>query len=108
MDIKERIEKFNTFLTNFEEASGATGLCEAVRDAAKVCFEGVEKDAPWMKECKLDPQYQNNCKASYKDIHRKLFHDIPKQKLAAKKATEKAEKDAGDDKGESESSKKND
>ena len=48
MDLNERIKKFNTFLTNFEKASGATGLCEAVRSAAKVCFEGVKEDAPWM------------------------------------------------------------
>lgn len=92
MDLKERIEKFNTFLTNFEKASGATGLCEAVRSAAKVCFEGVKEDAPWMDPKYLDPQYRNNAKASYKDIHRKMFHDIPNEKLKQRMAAEKGAK----------------
>jgi hypothetical protein len=92
MDLNERIEKFNTFLTNFEKASGATGLCEAVRSAAKVCFEGVKEDAPWMDSKYLDPQYRNNVKASYKDLHRKMFHDIPTEKLKQRMAAEKGAK----------------
>ena len=90
MDLKERIEKFNAFLTNFEKASGATGLCEAVRTAAQVCFEGLDNRPAWADPGLIDPKYKNNVVAGYGDIHRKLFHDIPlakyKQRMAAKKA----------------------
>ena len=90
MELNERIEKFNTFLTNFEKASGATGLCEAVRSAAQVCFEGLDTSAPWMDPGLIDPKYKNNVVASSNDIHRRMFHDIPlekfKKRMAAKKA----------------------
>jgi len=90
MELKERIEKFNAFLTNFEKASGATGLCEAVRSAAKVCFEGIDTSAPWMDPGLIDPKYKGNAVASARDIHRKVFRDIPLAKYKARIAARKA------------------
>ena len=94
MELKERIEKFDKFLTNLETNSGATGLCEAVRSAAKVCFEGLDTTPAWADPSKLDPKYRNNVIASSRDIHRKMFHDIPlakyKARMAAKKAADPA------------------
>lgn len=92
MELKERIEKFDKFLDNFEQVSGATGLCEAVRSAAKVCFEGLDTNPSWADPGLIDPKYKNNVVASSNEIHRKLFHDIPlakyKARLKAKKANE--------------------
>lgn len=92
MELKERIEKFDKFLDKFEKASGATGLCEAVRSAAKVCFEGLDTNPPWADPGLIDPKYKNNLVASSNEIHRKVFHDIPlaryKARLKAKKAND--------------------
>jgi len=90
MDLKERIDKFDKFLSNFEKESGATGLCEAVRSAAKVCFEGLDTNPAWADPGFLDPKYRNNMIASSRDIHRKMFHDIPLAKYKARRAAQKA------------------
>jgi hypothetical protein len=90
MELKERIEKFNTFLTNFEEASGATGLCEAVRSAVKVCFEGLGDYPAWADTSLLDPKYKDNVVAGAGTIHRTVFHDNPLAKFKARKMAKKA------------------
>ena len=81
MDIKERMDKFDAFLTKFAKASGASELCESVREAAKVCFEGIGDQPAWADPSLIDPKYKNNTVASFGDIHRKVFHDIPLAKL---------------------------
>lgn len=90
MDIKERMNKFDDFLTKFAKASGASELCESVREAAKVCFEGIGDQPAWADPSLIDPKYKNNAVASFGDIHRMKFHDIPlekfKKRMAAKKA----------------------
>ena len=90
MDLKDRLNKFDAFLTKFAKASGASELCESVREAAKVCFEGLENQPNWMKQSNLDPQYKGKVIADYNTIHRMKFHDIPlekfKKRMAAKKA----------------------
>lgn len=92
MDIKERMNKFDDFLTKFAKASGASELCESVREAAKVCFEGIGGQPAWADPSLIDPKYKNNAVASFGDIHRKVFHDIPlekfKKRMAAKNASE--------------------
>lgn len=93
MELKERIEKFDNFLTNFEKASGATGLCEAVRSAAKVCFEGLDTLPSWADPATLDPKYKDNVFASSRDIHRKMYRDIPLAKYKARMAAKKAAKE---------------
>jgi len=89
MELKERLEKFDQFLTKFEKTSGATGLCEAVRSAAKVCFEGLGTIPSWADPGLIDPKYKDNVVASSRDIHRKVTHDIPlaryKARMMAKK-----------------------
>ena len=91
MDLKDRMNKFDAFLTKFAKASGASELCESVREAAKVCFEGLENQPNWMKQSNLDPQYKGSVIADYNTIHRMKFHDIPlekfKKRMAAKKAS---------------------
>lgn len=91
MNLKDRMNKFDAFLTKFAKASGASELCESVRKAAKVCFEGLENQPNWMKQSNLDPQYKDNVIADYNTIHRMKFHDIPlekfKKRMAAKKAS---------------------
>lgn len=91
MNLKDRMNKFDAFLTKFAKASGASELCESVREAAKVCFEGLENQPNWMKQSNLDPQYKGNVIADYNTIHRMKFHDIPlekfKKRMAAKKAS---------------------
>lgn len=84
MSFKEQMEKFNSFLTDFGEKCGAKDLCESVREAAKVCFEGdFETVYDDVKQC-----------LPYKDIHHKMFKgralDILKAKRAARQAAEKA------------------
>lgn len=90
MELKDRMNKFDDFLTKFAKVSGASELCESVRKAAKVCFEGLDNQPNWMKQANLDPQYKDNVIASYRDIHRMKVHDIPlekfKKRMAAKKA----------------------
>ena len=90
MNLKDRMNKFDAFLTKFAKASGASELCESVRKAAKVCFEGLENQPNWMKQSNLDPQYKGKVIADYNTIHRMKFHDIPlekfKKRMAAKKA----------------------
>ena len=90
MNLKDRMNKFDAFLTKFAKASGASELCESVREAAKVCFEGLENQPNWMKQSNLDPQYKGKVIADYNTIHRMKFHDIPlekfKKRMAAKKA----------------------
>lgn len=92
MELKERIDKFNNFLTNFEKASGATGLCEAVRSAAKICFEGLDTRPAWADPALVDPKYKDNVVAGYGDIRRKISKDIPlsryRARMMAKKAAE--------------------
>lgn len=91
MNLKDRMNKFDAFLTKFAKASGASELCESVREAAKVCFEGLENQPNWMKQSNLDPQYKGKVIADYNTIHRMKFHDIPlekfKKRMAAKKAS---------------------
>lgn len=91
MELKDRMNKFDAFLTKFAKVSGATELCESVREAAKVCFEGLDNQPNWMKQTNLDPQYKDNVIADYNTIHRMKFHDIPlekfKKRMAAKKAS---------------------
>ena len=91
MNLKDRMNKFDAFLTKFAKASGASELCESVREAAKVCFEGLENQPNWMKQFNLDPQYKGKVIADYNTIHRMKFHDIPlekfKKRMAAKKAS---------------------
>jgi hypothetical protein len=84
------MNKFDDFLTKFAKASGASELCESVREAAKVCFEGLENKPIWMKQSTLNDTHKNNEIPTYRDIHRMMFHDIPREKakkiMAAKKA----------------------
>lgn len=91
MNLKDRMNKFDAFLTKFAKASGASELCESVREAAKVCFEGLENQTNWMTQSNLDPQYKGKVIADYNTIHRMKFHDIPlekfKKRMAAKKAS---------------------
>lgn len=92
MELKDRMVKFDDFLTKFAKASGASELCESVREAAKVCFEGLDTNPPWADPGLIDPKYKNNLVASSNEIHRKVFHDIPlaryKARLKAKKAND--------------------
>ena len=91
MNLKDRMNKFDDFLTKFAKASGAPKLCEAVREAAKTCFEGLENQPTWKNQSTLGDPYKNNTIASYRDIHRMKFHDLPlekyKKRMAAKKAS---------------------
>lgn len=89
MELKDRLNKFDDFLTKFAKASGASELCESVREAAKVCFEGLDNQPNWMKQSTLDDPYKNNVIASYRDIHRMKFHDIPLEKLKKKRMAAK-------------------
>ena len=104
MELSERIAKFDKFLTNFEKASGATGICEAVRSAAKICFEGLTPNAPWADPGLIDPKYKNNVVASSSDIHRKMFQDIPlakyKARMAAKQAAAPAATESAEESGD--------
>ena len=81
MELKDRMNKFDAFLTKFAKVSGASELCESVREAAKVCFEGLDNQPNWMKQTNLDPQYKDNVIADYNTIHRMRFHDIPLAKF---------------------------
>ena len=89
MELNERITKFDKFLTNFEAASGAKGLCEAVRSAMKVCFEGIDTSAPWMDPGTIDPKYRGNVVASFGDVRRKITRDIPLARYRARMMAKK-------------------
>lgn len=94
MNIKDRMNKFDDFLTKFAQATGDSKLCESVREAAKVCFEGLENKSKWMEWMKQDTDdpYKKNGMLTYRDIHRIMFHKIPRERvkklIAAKKASE--------------------
>jgi hypothetical protein len=90
MELKERIAKFDKFLTDYANASGATGLCEAVRSAMKVCFEGLDTSAPWMDPASIDPKYKNNVVAGYGELRRRMAKDIPLAKYRARVKARKA------------------
>ena len=81
MNLKDRMNKFDDFLTRFAKVSGAPKLCEAVREAAKTCFEGLENQPAWKTQSTLGDPYKNNTIASYRDIHRMKFHDLPLAKF---------------------------
>lgn len=96
MELKDRMNKFDDFLTKFAKVSGASELCESVREAAKVCFEGLVNQPNWMKQANLDPRYKDNAIADYNTIHRMKFHDIPLEKFKKRMAAKKAPAESAD------------
>lgn len=94
MILKDRINKFDAFLTKVGKVSGALGLCESIRTAAKVCFEGIDEQLDAMRDTDPDSPSYGKKVADYNTIHRMRFHDIPLAKFHAKKRNEEVMNEA--------------
>lgn len=90
MTLHESIEKFNLFLDNMIAKTGAKELCEAVRTAAKSCFEadmvGLGVPGAGGESTQVTTGIPGASGESYSQWHRRRFHDEPLAKFKARLA----------------------